>query len=62
MIGHGKDLLWMKEQLEKKFHFPVIAISAKEETGINVLEDTLKEMFFQGELSFTVEIKKTPRR
>ena len=51
-----------KENLEEKFHFPVIPISAKEETGINILEDTLKEMFFQGELSFNDEIYITNMR
>ena len=50
------DNMITKEQLEEKFHFSVIPISAKEETGINILEDTLKDMFFQGELSFNDEI------
>lgn len=35
---------------------PVIEISAKEELGIEKLEHTLKEMFYQGELSFNSEI------
>lgn len=41
---------------EKKIEKPVIAISAKERTGIDKLEDTIKEMFFQGEISFNDEI------
>ena len=56
------DNILTKEQLEEKFHFPVIPISAKEETGINILEDTLKDMFFQGELSFNDEIYITNMR
>ena len=56
------DNILTKEQLEEKFEFPVISISAKEETGITILEDTLKEMFFQGELSFNDEIYITNMR
>ena len=56
------DNMITKEVLEEKFHFPVIPISAKEETGINILEDTLKDMFFQGELSFNDEIYITNMR
>lgn len=41
---------------EKKIEKPVISISAKERTGIDKLEDTIKEMFFQGEISFNDEI------
>ena len=35
---------------------PMIEISAKEESGIKELEDTLKDMFFQGEISFNDEV------
>ena len=56
------DNMITKEELEEKFSHPVIPISAKEETGINLLEDTLKEMFFQGELSFNDEIYITNMR
>ena len=56
------DNILTKEQLEEKFDFPVISISAKEETGITILENTLKEMFFQGELSFNDEIYITNMR
>ena len=56
------DNMITKEALEEKFNFPVIPISAKEETGINTLEDTLKEMFFQGELSFNDEVYITNMR
>lgn len=41
---------------EKKIEKQVISISAKERTGIDKLEDTIKEMFFQGEISFNDEI------
>ena len=56
------DIMITKEALEEKFNYPVIPISAKEETGINTLEDTLKEMFFQGELSFNDEVYITNMR
>ena len=56
------DNMITKEVLEEKFNYPVIPISAKEETGINTLEDTLKEMFFQGELSFNDEVYITNMR
>ena len=38
------------------FDIPVIEISAKKKHGIQVLEDTLKDMFFEGNLSFNDEI------
>ena len=56
------DNILTKEELEEKFKFPVIPISAKKETGINVLEDTLKDMFVQGELSFNDEVYITNMR
>ncbi len=56
------DNMITKEMLEKKFLHPVIPISAKEETGIDLLEELLKEMFFNGELSFNDEIYITNMR
>ncbi len=56
------DHMISKEELEERFNFPVIPISAKEETGINLLEDTLKDMFFHGEISFNDEIYITNMR
>lgn len=50
------DNVITKEALEQRFPHPVIAISAKEETGIHELEEKLKEMFFHGELSFNDEV------
>ena len=41
---------------ENNMEKPVILISAKEQTGIDKLENTINEMFFQGELSFNDEI------
>lgn len=47
---------------EKTGEHPVISISAKEEKGIEILEETLKNMFLQGELSFNDEIYITNMR
>ena len=43
------------EFLKEKTASPVIPISAVEETGISQLEDEIRRMFFQGELSFNDE-------
>jgi len=45
-----------KKQISEYLDKPIIEISAKEETGIKELEQLLKEMFFQGEISFNDEI------
>ena len=45
-----KDMI--KELIDK----PMIEISAKEESGITELEETVKTMFFHGEISFNNEI------
>lgn len=42
--------------------YPVIEVSAKEETGIEVLEQTLKELFYRGDLNFNDEIYITSAR
>ena len=42
----------VKKYLDKK----VISISAKNNTGIDEFEDTIKEMFFQGEVTFNDEV------
>ena len=42
--------------LRKKTKHAVVSISAKEEEGIDVLEQQMKDMFFDGELSFNDEI------
>ena len=40
------------EALKEKINHPLIPISAKEETGIAQLADTIKSMFFSGKISF----------
>lgn len=51
-----------EETLKSKLSQPVIAISAKEEQGIDKLEETIKGMFFQGEISFNDEVYITNMR
>lgn len=50
------------EQMQKKVVHPVISVSAKEEMGIYELEKQIKDMFFEGELSFNDEIYITNAR
>lgn len=45
-----------KEQLSEMVHHPVISISAKEEQGMDQLEEMLKDMFYEGEISFNDQI------
>lgn len=45
-----------KEMFEQKTEKPVIPISARNEQGVDLLEQKIKEMFFQGELSFNDEV------
>lgn len=45
-----------KEELEHKTGHKVVSISAKEETGIEDLENEIKSMFYQGELDFNDEV------
>ena len=45
-----------KEELEEKSSRRVIPISAKEQTGMDDLEETIKEMFFSGEVTFNDEV------
>ncbi|MDD3795159.1 MAG: tRNA uridine-5-carboxymethylaminomethyl(34) synthesis GTPase MnmE [Lachnospiraceae bacterium] len=46
-----------EEELKKRLpDHEIIPISAKEETGIDTLEKTLKDMFYQGELSFNDQV------
>lgn len=44
------------DELEYNTGRKVIPISAKEEAGIDILRQTIKEMFFQGELTFNDEV------
>ncbi|MEF9916933.1 MAG: tRNA uridine-5-carboxymethylaminomethyl(34) synthesis GTPase MnmE [Lachnospiraceae bacterium] len=48
--------------LEKQLNKPMISISVKEEQGIKELERLLKDMFFQGEISFNNEVYITNMR
>ena len=50
------DTVVSKDMVKSYLEKPMIDISAKEETGIQTLEETLKEMFFQGEISFNDEV------
>ena len=50
------DVVTSKEEVEKHLDKSIIAISAKENTGITELENKIKEMFFHGEVSFNDEI------
>ncbi len=44
------------EYMERVTGYPVIQVSAKEETGIEELEDKVKSMFYDGEINFNEEI------
>lgn len=50
------DVVTSKELVQKHLDKRIISISAKEHTGIAELEETIKEMFFQGEVSFNDEV------
>ena len=45
-----------------KMDYPIVAISAKEETGMEELEEQIKQMFFHGELTFNNEVYITNAR
>lgn len=51
-----------EEDLKAKTDHPVVAVSAKEEEGIENLEAQIKELFFEGDLSFNDEIYITNMR
>ena len=51
-----------KKELKVWINKPTIEISAKHQTGIYELEDTLKEMFYHGEISFNDEVYITNAR
>lgn len=51
-----------EEILTKKTDKPVIPVSAKEETGLDILEKTIKDLFYEGEISFNDEIYITNMR
>lgn len=45
-----------EDEIKEKLDKPVVAISAKEETGIEHLEEVIKEMFYAGGISMNDEI------
>ena len=51
-----------EEQINERLDKPVISISAKEERGIDQLELTVKDMFYEGQISFNDEIYITNMR
>ena len=51
-----------KKELKVWINKPTIEISAKNQTGIEELQDTLKEMFYHGEISFNDEVYITNAR
>ena len=51
-----------EEDLKAKTDHSVVAVSAKEEEGIETLEAQIKELFFEGDLSFNDEIYITNMR
>jgi len=50
------DVVTSKQEVEKHLDKTIISISAKENTGIAELEETIKEMFFHGDVSFNDEV------
>lgn len=44
------------EMLQKKTSQPIISISARMEQGVDRLEEKIREMFFQGDISFNDEV------
>lgn len=51
-----------KEELEEKTHRPVLSISAKQETGMDALEEAIYSMFFQEGLHFNDQVIITNER
>ncbi len=50
------DTVTTSEMLRKRLDKKIITISTKEQTGITELEDTIKNMFLEGDISFNDEI------
>ena len=51
-----------REDIEKKIDRKIIEVSAKEQTGIDELEDTIQEMFLHGDVDFNNEVYITNAR
>ena len=56
------DPVTTEEMIRERLDKPVIPISAKEEQGIDRLEQTVKDMFYDGDLSFNDQIYITNMR
>ena len=56
------DCVTTEEDIKKYLDKPVIPVSAKEEQGIDRLEQTVKDMFYEGTISFNDEIYITNMR
>ena len=56
------DCVTTEEDIRKHLDKPVIPVSAKEEQGIDRLEQTVKDMFYEGSISFNDEIYITNMR
>ena len=56
------DPVTTEEMIRERLDKPVIPISAKEEQGIDRLEQTVKDMFYDGNLSFNDQIYITNMR
>ena len=56
------DCVTTEEDIKKYLDKPVIPVSAKEEQGIDRLEQTVKDMFYDGSISFNDEIYITKMR
>jgi len=57
-----REMLQEKLSAYSQQNFEIVAISAKEEKGMEQLEHILKEMFYQGKLSFNDEVYITNMR
>ena len=56
------DCVTTEEDIKKYLDKPVIPVSAKEDQGIDRLEQTVKDMFYEGSISFNDEIYITNMR
>ncbi len=50
------DTITSEELLSKKINKKIIPVSVKEDKGIDILEETIKDMFISGDVSFNDEI------
>lgn len=50
------DVQITEDQLREKVQHPVVAVSTREETGIDQLEETIQNMFYNGKIDFNDEV------